>query len=72
MIGSEPLFWALAEYDITITLRFSEEPEDDPNTPFNWDEFIDKYKYWVLGGFVGLTLVYMSKKPSIIIASRGK
>ena len=62
-IESAPLFWAELSFDVWLTLEFSEDPEVDPDLPFNWEEFIAKYGKWIALGTLGVVVLYMMRKP---------
>ena len=64
---SSPGIWSEVLFDIWVSFDFSEEPEEDPDTPSNWEELIGQYKWYIIGGVAVLTLFYMSRKQSIIV-----
>jgi len=71
--ASTIMFWSQGMFDISITIGFSQEPKFDPNIPFSWEEFFNKYGKWMALGVVGLGFIYMIKKPAMpIIVIGGK
>ena len=71
---SFPGFWSEVLFDIWVTLSYSEEPPVDPTTPFNWEEFINRYGKWIaLGGGAILLITLMRPRgaPIIVIPGTG-
>jgi len=67
-----PAGYNVCIFDVYVTLGFSEKPAYEPKTPFNWQELIDKYGKWIGLGVAGLVILYMMKRPSIIVVGGSK
>jgi hypothetical protein len=69
-----PAGYNVCNFNVTITIGFSDPPSVDPNVPFNWEEIIEKYGKWIALGTVGIIVLYMMRKPSvpIIVMPGGK
>ena len=66
-LASTLLFWAKASFTIKLSLGFTEKPDFNPDIPFDWWQFIDKYGKWIALGVAGIVVVYMVKRPSMPI-----
>jgi len=67
-----PAGYNVCNFNVTLTLGFSEQPSSDPTSPFNWEEIIAKYGKWIALGTVGIVVLYMMKRPSIIVVGGKK
>ncbi len=61
---SFPGFTSTVLFDVWLILEYSEKPPEDPKTPFNWEEIINKYGKWVALGVTGIVVLSLMRRPS--------
>ena len=65
--------WDDVQFSVWVDYTYASEPTEDPSTVDDWfKEFIEKYGKWIALGTAGIIILYMMRKPSIIVVGGKK